>query len=545
MMVIIIIVYSQLHQTFTRIVGGPPDINDVDCPQCASILAGSVLHKRFLLLGHELLFAGAEVWLRDLGEMLESSGATVRFLFLCKKGNLLKSHDELGLSYLFWEKHNNVQFEDFDYIIANTAAVEKWSHFYETTSAYKSGSEMERIYRKSIMCIHEYKPEQYINEFFKLMLRKRPKIIFDLDAGRSQWVNMMPEIANQSITLHPGITKSKMLDLMSVSDEKTELRQRLEIPATKSDVVILQVSSVTKYKGILELIDGFNTMFQSLPTDEMQEKSWFLVLVGEPGRASFKNRIRNKIDYINTSLKEKNSASRIILRPATSDVVSYYKAADIFILNSYCENFGLVTVEAMLAGLPTISRDCGGAREIINDGVTGRLLPNKESNQIEVSQVLVEMTTGSGWTNKLNKMGLAGMRRAKDEFSYMRMAREFINIIAEQRYFARDDPLWTCTSQEEKDGTIVMHRSHSNAENNPAAPMLPNIKSFDIGCGNVGTNLFTFGGYQDQNHVTKTMQYYNMKENIWVDAPQLPEKAAESHQAITQDDRYIYSLSGE
>ena len=244
-MVIIIIVYSQLHQTFTRIVGGPPDINDVDCPQCASILAGSVLHKRFLLLGHELLFAGAEVWLRDLGEMLESSGATVRFLFLCKKGNLLKSHDELGLSYLFWEKHNNVQFEDFDYIIANTAAVEKWK----------------RIYRKSIMCIHEYKPEQYINEFFKLMLRKRPKIIFDLDAGRSQWVNMMPEIANQSITLHPGITKSKMLDLMSVSDEKTELRQRLEIPATKSDVVILQVSSVTKHKGILGIFYSCSSLF--------------------------------------------------------------------------------------------------------------------------------------------------------------------------------------------------------------------------------------------------------------------------------------------
>ena len=47
-------------------------LDDVDCPQCASILDGSVLHQRFLLLGHELQFAGGEIWLRDLGEMLES-----------------------------------------------------------------------------------------------------------------------------------------------------------------------------------------------------------------------------------------------------------------------------------------------------------------------------------------------------------------------------------------------------------------------------------------------------------------------------------------
>ena len=64
----------------------PSDINDVDCPQCASILAGSVLHKRFLLLGHELLFAGAEVWLRDLGEMLKAQVPLCAFYSYVKKG---------------------------------------------------------------------------------------------------------------------------------------------------------------------------------------------------------------------------------------------------------------------------------------------------------------------------------------------------------------------------------------------------------------------------------------------------------------------------
>lgn len=41
------------------------------------------------------------------------------------------------------------------------------------------------------------------------------------------------------------------------------------------------------------------------------------------------------------------------------------------------------------------------------------------------------------------------------------------------------------------------------------------------------------------------MQFYDLKENVWVDAPALPENAAESHMASTNDDRYFYSISGQ
>jgi glycosyltransferase involved in cell wall biosynthesis len=521
-------------------------LESIDCPQCASILAGAALHKRFLLLGHALSFCGGEIWLRDLGEMLEKSGAIVLFLFLSEdtpeRTHLLPSHIEKGLSYRFWDSEgDSITFSEFDFVIANTAAVETWWHFYNTTSSYKSNVEMEELYRKTIFCIHEYNPRQFKDRFLNIVLQKVPKILFDSDAGKKKWLEILPDIASKSQTLHPGIPKKLMLPLMKVANDKEELQKKLEIPVTdSSDVVILQVSSIAKSKGIPNLIDAFQLMLETVGEEFIHERAWFLVLVGEGASRIIKKRIK----AVNKNLTGKGTRSRILLRPATSEIANYYGASDIFVLNSKCENFGLVTVEAMLAGVPTISRDCGGTKEIVQHGVTGLLLPNQEQNKVELSKALLEMTTVGKWRQKLRKMGKMGKARAMKEFSYMRMARDFSNVIAEQRYFSEFDQKWTCSAQEEIKGEVFTYRSHSN-DDSPEPPVLPVIKSYDIGCENVGSDLYIFGGYQDLNHVTKTMQFYDLKANVWVDAPALPKKAAESHVASTNDGRYFYSISGQ
>ncbi|MDP3759917.1 MAG: glycosyltransferase [Ramlibacter sp.] len=58
-------------------------------------------------------------------------------------------------------------------------------------------------------------------------------------------------------------------------------------------------------------------------------------------------------------------------RPQTA---SLYAAADVLVVPSRWEAFGLVTVEAMRAGLPVIATRVGGIPEAVEDGVTGRLI---------------------------------------------------------------------------------------------------------------------------------------------------------------------------
>ncbi|MHC4660849.1 MAG: glycosyltransferase [Planctomycetota bacterium] len=58
-----------------------------------------------------------------------------------------------------------------------------------------------------------------------------------------------------------------------------------------------------------------------------------------------------------------------------SEVAKYYASADIFVLPSRSESFGLVNIEAMAMGLPVISTTVMGIPEVIKDGVNGYLVP--------------------------------------------------------------------------------------------------------------------------------------------------------------------------
>jgi hypothetical protein len=69
-------------------------MEEIECPQCASVLTGAVYGKRILLIGHDLNFVGAEVWFLRVGHLLEQAGGVIRFLFLSPPGPLLQEHKE-------------------------------------------------------------------------------------------------------------------------------------------------------------------------------------------------------------------------------------------------------------------------------------------------------------------------------------------------------------------------------------------------------------------------------------------------------------------
>ena len=53
----------------------------------------------------------------------------------------------------------------------------------------------------------------------------------------------------------------------------------------------------------------------------------------------------------------------------------YYSAADVCVVPSYYESFGLVAVEAMACGIPVVASRVGGLTSTVRDGVTGYLIP--------------------------------------------------------------------------------------------------------------------------------------------------------------------------
>ncbi len=57
----------------------------------------------------------------------------------------------------------------------------------------------------------------------------------------------------------------------------------------------------------------------------------------------------------------------------------YYSAADILIMPSYYESFGMVALEAMACGTPVIASQVGGLAFLVQDGITGYVVPGGDA----------------------------------------------------------------------------------------------------------------------------------------------------------------------
>ena len=106
----------------------------------------------------------------------------------------------------------------------------------------------------------------------------------------------------------------------------------------------------TKHKGIDLLIEAFNFFAQS-------NKEWNMDIVGEGAEEStFKKQIAKY-----------HLEDRITIHPFTNNIQEYYANAQIYVLSSRWEGFGLVLVEAMAHGLPVISSNLPTSLEIMGD----------------------------------------------------------------------------------------------------------------------------------------------------------------------------------
>lgn len=78
---------------------------------------------------------------------------------------------------------------------------------------------------------------------------------------------------------------------------------------------------------------------------------------------------------LEAQIKEKGLQEKVRLAGLVRDVENYLAAADIYVASSVYEGLPLSILEAMAAGLPIISTDVGGIREIVNNGENGILVP--------------------------------------------------------------------------------------------------------------------------------------------------------------------------
>jgi glycosyltransferase involved in cell wall biosynthesis len=94
-----------------------------------------------------------------------------------------------------------------------------------------------------------------------------------------------------------------------------------------------------------------------------------------------------------------------------SDIPDLLRAADVFVFPSRWEGNPLSVMEAMAAGLPVVATAVGGVPELVEDGVSGILVPNEDHNAlVGALQQLVQRA------DLRAQMAHAARRRAEERF---------------------------------------------------------------------------------------------------------------------------------
>ena len=153
-----------------------------------------------------------------------------------------------------------------------------------------------------------------------------------------------------------------------------------------------------RYKGADTLIAALPQVLQSAPDT-------FLVLVGD---GEDRPRLEQLAHDVGVSER-----TRFLCGLTQEELFACYAACEVFALPSRGEGFGLVFLEAMAHGKPVIGGAHGGIPDVIEDGVTGLLVPHGDTGCL--SGALGSLLTDPA---RAREMGARGRNRITQIFSF-------------------------------------------------------------------------------------------------------------------------------
>lgn len=191
------------------------------------------------------------------------------------------------------------------------------------------------------------------------------------------------------LTVHNGIS---MAEFRYIPSRRQDLRRELGLDNTTP--VILAVGSLSKQKDYPNLFSALKKL------KDLSQK--FKLLVAGRGP------LREGLEQMTRSLDIEDD---VIFLGVRRDIPALMSLADIFVLSSAFEGFGLVVAEAMACERVVVATDCGGVKEVM--GEVGFLVAPEDSAALSKSileALLLEPQIKA-------RIGLAARKRVQDNYS--------------------------------------------------------------------------------------------------------------------------------
>ena len=197
-------------------------------------------------------------------------------------------------------------------------------------------------------------------KLFAHLFRMRLSLLGVSDAVRDDMRQSLPKWPTGRIqTLYNRIDVEQLQ-----ARQLTPEQARIELGLTPSAFVIGNVGRLHPDKDQATLLRGFAKALPSLPQNSQ------LVILG-------KGSLEQKLKALALEL---GIGSQVLFLGQVAQASLYFKAFDVFALSSDHEPFGMVLLEAMVAGVPLLATSCGGAKEVV-EGV-GVLFPFADDERL-------------------------------------------------------------------------------------------------------------------------------------------------------------------
>jgi len=187
-------------------------------------------------------------------------------------------------------------------------------------------------------------------------------------------------------------------------DEKGAIRHNLGF--VDKTPIVGSVSRFSPVKGLRYLLLAMKDILKDIPEAH-------LLLVGEgPSK-----------QYLMNLAKNLGIEKNVFFAESTTKTQRFLSIIDVFVFYSLEEGLGLSLLEAMAAGKPCVASNVGGVSSVIEDNVTGVLVPPKDTHALK--EAIIKVIRNKNLRRSIAKKGKL---LAKDKFSIDRMIREVIGV---------------------------------------------------------------------------------------------------------------------
>lgn len=150
---------------------------------------------------------------------------------------------------------------------------------------------------------------------------------------------------------------------------------------------------------------GYHVMIEALPLILAEMPDVHYVIIGG-GDQEYHTSLQQAVD-------NKGLRNHVHFIGHQSHVASYLTAFELYVHPALMEGFGIAVLEAMAMGKPVIATRIGGVPEIVEDGMTGILVPAGDAEALAANVVTLLEDP-----DRASRMGHAGRERARDQFSW-------------------------------------------------------------------------------------------------------------------------------